>query len=132
MSIISRLVKTALAASKLSDHTDYLVGAAAYRSGRIIGIGFNSNKTSTKTKNLTKRIHAEFSLLNRCKNIEKSVVLVLRNTRLKNIRMAKPCVHCAELLDNAKVKKILYTDNCNNIRDFYTDRIIANIEQVIS
>jgi deoxycytidylate deaminase len=129
MAIVDKLVNAALSAAQTSVEQEYRVGAAAYRSGRLLAIGYNSNKTDPQAHNFTKRIHAEHALfLNAGRDLTDATVMVLRLGRKHAVGRAKPCETCLPLLRQAGVRRILYTEPDQTIRDIDTGKIVGHIQ----
>lgn len=82
------------------------------KKGRILGYGYNSNKTHPRygSKKNYMTLHAEGSALYCAKklknNVEGASIYVFR----KGWRKAKPCVNCLALLDKEKISKVIYSD----------------------
>ena len=129
MGVVDKLVKAALSAAQDSLDPEFRVGAAAYRSGKLIAVGCNSKKTDPQANNFSKRIHAEHALyLNAWRDLANSTVLVLRLSRKNTLSMARPCDSCLPLLRGANVKRILYSNTDQYIRDIDTGEPVGRIE----
>ena len=102
-------------AKKLSYKSDYpphKLGAVVVRKNSIVGIGFNKTKTHPKAKTRFKTIHAEMAAILNCQQEDLSgcSIYVYRETKDKQLALAKPCECCLELIRQVGIKDIYYTD----------------------
>jgi deoxycytidylate deaminase len=103
-------------AKKLSQKSDYnrcKLGCVIVKKGRILGVGFNKAKTSPKANNFNKSIHAELgAILNAgiLTDLAGSDLYVFRQTKDGILANSFPCVHCQDLIREAKIKTVFYTD----------------------
>jgi len=129
MGVIDKLIKAALFAAQETEELEFRVGAAAFRSGKMIATGFNCSKTDPKATNFTRRIHAELALfLNADRSLDGTTVLVLRLNRRGTLSLARPCDSCLPLLRAANVKRILYSDTDQYIKDIDTGESVGRVE----
>lgn len=116
MKIKEHLISAANAAAKLSDFTNFKVGAIVFHKDRILGIGRNQNRSHPmQAKHATheKKIwcHAEISAIIRTtpKEREGASILVVRpsfNTGRQND--SKPCLGCFGAIEIKSGLKFLY------------------------
>jgi dCMP deaminase len=96
--------------SKHSDHPVHQLGAVIVRGNRIISLGFNKNKTHTKSNHAWKRLHAEICAIIKSKeDLTGCTIYVYRETKLGNLGMARPCQSCMIAIQEAGIKKICYS-----------------------
>lgn len=119
MEISSKLVNfttnIALSSEGVGANKNYKVGAILFRKKRIITAKANSYKTHTALAKLTKypHLHAETNCilsqgLDNCNDLS---LLVLRVRRPGiQLSMAKPCPICTELIHQAGLDKVYYSD----------------------
>lgn len=122
MSKITKLLRAALRAANASQ-SNWKVGCAAYRNGRIIGTGTNSTRTSPATTNRSRKTHAEFDLTTT--EVSDATVLVLRISG-GGLACARPCNDCYPLLKDARW--IYYSDTGGVIREYYSGRVIGTVK----
>lgn len=127
--------------SKLSDFPRVPIGCIAVYKKRIIGIGYNSLKTSpiqAKYNALSGRklmankgrineyIHAEMDCLNMIRHMDvdfsKVRLYISRKNMLGEIGSCKPCEACEYAIKELGIKTVYYTDKINKyIREVYND-----------
>lgn len=105
-----------------------VVAAIVYKR-KVVSIGFNQDKThpmATKfQKNpLSNTLHAEVDAINKAKKIlskeqfEQATIVVARvkmNIKREEILgLSKPCKGCSECIEAHKIRKVVYTMNCNS------------------
>lgn len=102
-------------AKKLSYKSDYpphKLGAVIVKSSSIIGIGFNKTRTHPKARTRYKTIHAEMAavLNSGLEDLSGCSIYVYRETKDGKLGLARPCVHCIEMLKQVGIKHVYYTD----------------------
>jgi deoxycytidylate deaminase len=96
--------------SKHSDHPAHQLGAFIVKGNRIISLGFNKNKTHTKSNHAWKRLHAEICAIIKTKeDLTGCTIYVYRETKLGNLGMARPCPTCLAAIQEVGIKKICYS-----------------------
>lgn len=87
------------------------------RKGNVVSSGFNSYRTHPKygtQKTPYRYMHAEgsciYNAVKKGKKTEGCSIFVFR----KNWRLARPCAHCMELIREAGIQNIYYTDQKQN------------------
>lgn len=93
------------------------LGATLTKGKRILGVGYNETNRNTKhwTQYWEGSIHAEeAALLQAIKEhglseLRNSTLHVVRLSKSGHLAMAKPCLHCQELLRRFQIKKVLYS-----------------------
>lgn len=85
------------------------VGAAVVKGGRILGVGCNRPGSSTRTPSSWSR-HAELQAIVNAGDVRGATIYVYSERRDGTIRLAKPCVNCAELIRTAGIKKVVYSE----------------------
>ncbi len=103
-------------AKKLSEKSDYhhKIGAVIVKKNRIVGIGFNKPaKTHPASNQPFKTIHAELDAIldSEREDLEGSTLYVYRELKDGSLANAKPCVHCQELINRYKIKKVFFTED---------------------
>lgn len=96
-----------------SEHHQHRLGAVLTKKNRIIGMGFNKNKTHTLSPHPYKHLHAEISALLASSREELigSHAYVYRETKQGILANARPCMSCFNALKEAGVSKIYYTND---------------------
>lgn len=108
MPVLRVLERAARRAALCSTAPNYRVGAAAYRSGKVIGVGTNIfHKTHTQSRSRFRRLHAEEALARRV-DLRGAIVLVVRILKSGELAISKPCPICEEALTGAK--RVYYID----------------------
>jgi deoxycytidylate deaminase len=106
----SKFFQLARNISKHSDHPAHQLGAVIVRGNRIISLGFNKNKTHTKSNHAWKRLHAEICAIIKTKeDLTGCTIYVYRETKLGNLGMARPCPSCLAAIQESGIKRICYT-----------------------
>lgn len=106
----TKFFDVARVASKHSDHPAHRLGAVIVRGNKIISVGFNKNKTHTKSNHAWKRLHAELSAIIKAKqDITNCSIYVYRETKNGDLGMARPCESCMEAIREAGINKIFYS-----------------------
>lgn len=103
-------------ARKLSFKSDYepqKVGAIIVKGNRILGYGFNKNKTSPRSNNPFHTIHAELSaILNtQQENLLSCEIYVYRETKKGQLALSLPCKYCKKLLADVGIFIVHFTDS---------------------
>lgn len=105
-----KFFEIAKAASKHSDHPAHKLGAVIVKGNKIISVGFNKNKTHTKSNHAWKRLHAEICAIIKTKeDLTGCNIYVYRETKLGNLGMARPCPSCLAAIQESGIKRICYT-----------------------
>lgn len=105
-----KFFEIAKAASKHSDHPAHKLGAVIVKGNKIISVGFNKNKTHTKSNHAWKRLHAEISAILKAKqDLTGCSIYVYRETKNGDLGIAKPCSSCSAAIKETGIKKIYYT-----------------------
>ena len=95
-------------------------GAVVVKSGRVLGTGFNKDKNSPyivspehiKTHCST---HAEVDAIRDANwNVKGAILYVARVNRTGEDRNSKPCPRCQIVIEEAQIKKVIYTEGDNN------------------
>ncbi len=103
-------------AKKLATKSDYdrcKLGCVIVKKGKILGIGFNKKKTSPKATNFNRTIHAELdAILNAgiLTDLAGSDLYIFRQVKDGTLARSFPCIHCQDLIREAGIKTIFYTD----------------------
>lgn len=96
--------------SNKSDHHTHKMGCVITKGNRVLGTGFNTTKTHTKSPHRFKSIHAEFmATLSANYDIKGATVYVFREQRDGKWAMAKPCQDCWAFLMECGIKKVVYS-----------------------
>lgn len=89
-------------------------GAIIYRSGAVLSVGINRNKNNPTfvgeaTKNWS--VHAEVAAIKACgnANLKNATLYVARINKSGSPMMSKPCVKCQKAIEDAGIKKVIYT-----------------------
>lgn len=106
------VLKYAERAASLSSASFHRVGAAIFRGGSLLSLGWNSLKTHPASTTRYHGQHAEFAALigTRKEEIVGSTIFVVRLTKASHLGISKPCEHCERILRAAGVKKVWFLD----------------------
>ena len=97
--------------SKNSDHPHHKMGAVVARGNKLISVAHNQYRTHPKSNTTYKYVHAEMrAILNARGDTKGADIYVFRKNKLGELAIAKPCEHCMELIAEAGIKNIFYTD----------------------
>ena len=109
---------TAIAMADLSDHK-FKIGTALVRGKRIIGVGFNQNKTSPAISrdiykySLCDKLHGEmfiiFKALRNGTDLKGTKLYVARKNT-QGLSMSRPCPLCWSLIVENGIKEVFYTN----------------------
>lgn len=119
--------RQAKAASKLSDHDHYRVGACIVYKGRVISVGVNQQLKChplTRMFNEFQSIHAEVSSIVRLKNkkiLKECKMVVYRENALGELAMARPCPTCLKILKFFNISSIAYTTDGGYVEEILTN-----------
>lgn len=95
-------------------------GAVVVKSGRVIGTGFNKDKNSpyiVSPEHIKTHcsVHAEVDAIRDANwNVRGAVIYVARVNRRGEDRNSKPCPRCQIVIEEAQIKKVIYTEGDNN------------------
>lgn len=95
----------------------FRLGAVVYDGKRILGGGFNENKTHPKSPSPYKIVHAEFSaaLSSRQTSFRNVSLYVHRLKKNGGQGLAKPCEHCTIMLKQLGLKEVFYSNDGGGI-----------------
>jgi len=114
-------------ALKVSMHSEYKqkLGCVIVKRNKIVGIGFNKPyKTHPKSNNQFKNIHAELDAMLGVsfRDLLGATAYVARQHKDGTHALAKPCPCCMELLTNAGIKRVYWTNKLvNGLSYWFTD-----------
>lgn len=88
------------------------LGSLIVKKGKVLGIGYNSNRTHPKSKNEFNMLHAELSAIlnSRLEDFTDCSIYVYRETPTGKIATSYPCKHCYNMICSLGFKDINYTD----------------------
>lgn len=121
-----KMMNVAEAASKLSTHRQFALGAVVANNNGILGIGFNKEKSHPLQKRYNKarvfskgcianewsHIHAELDAMLKVKDRSQLVgatIYVSRSLKSGVNGCARPCAACMDAAKDFKIKKLVYT-----------------------
>ena len=88
-------------------------GAIIVRGGSVLGMGVNKRKNNPliieKDHKTSCGDHAEVAAIKRTGKTQGATIYIARMGRSGNPINSKPCTNCAEALDKAGIKKVVYT-----------------------
>lgn len=107
----TRFFKLAEKLAQKSDHPDHKHGAVVVYKNSVIGIGFNQNKTHTKSTHEFRTIHAEFSAIlnSQQESFENCELYVVRKRKNGELANSKPCNSCARMLRSLGIKRVYFS-----------------------
>ena len=101
-----------------SEHIQHRHAAVIVKSGRVLSVGRNRNKTHPDSvlyedgEKILKTIHAELDAISRVKNKEQlkgATIYVARLGRNGHPGMSCPCKMCQHLIDRHHLKRAVFT-----------------------
>ena len=101
-----------------SEHIQHRHAAVIVKSGRVLSVGRNRNKTHPDSvlyeggEKILKTIHAELDAISRVKNKEQlkgATIYVARLGRNGHPGMSCPCKMCQQLIDRHHLKRAVFT-----------------------
>lgn len=97
---------------KFSDHGQHWIGSVIVQKNRVISMGYNSLKTSPKSKHPYKSIHSEMRAIWAANpdELKGASIYVFRQHRDGSLARSFPCQHCYNLIKESGIKRIYYTD----------------------
>lgn len=112
----------------------FKIGAVIIKSGRIISTGFNRTNSYSAYLNYnriskwTDSVHAEQSAIlhalksfDGLKHLVGATLYVTRISSKNQIRLAKPCKYCMELIRSVGISKVIYTTSEQTIETIKGD-----------
>ena len=119
----NRFFDVAKAASKHSDHPAHKLGAVIVKGNKIISVGFNKNKTHTKSNHAWKRLHAEICAIIKAKqDLTGCSIYVYRETKNGALGLSKPCPSCFAAIKESGIKTMFYTTEHGFIKETVNGR----------
>lgn len=125
-----KFFKHAKAASEMSSFPKVHIGAIVTCGSKVVGVGFNSRKSSPIQKKYNKYrdfdgadtnteplhlTHAEVAALGQLKyldiDVSKCEVWTYRETANHDLAISRPCAACMKYINDLGIKKIHYTTN---------------------
>jgi deoxycytidylate deaminase len=105
-----RFVRLAKKCATNSEHK-FQLGCVIVKNNKVIGAGWNTTKTHTKSPQKYKTLHAEMSALFSAKKapVKGAEAYVFRILKNGEYALAKPCPICENMLKLAGIKKVHYT-----------------------
>lgn len=96
--------------SKHSEHSTHKHGCVIVNKSRVISVGFNKMKTTTKSTHPYPTIHAEMDAIFKARtDLRGTTLYVYRGTKDGSPSSSKPCEHCMKVIKEAGIKKIFYS-----------------------
>jgi|SRR5581483_1298042 len=107
----NHFINLAKKASEKSDHHKYKMGCVIAKGNKVLGIGFNTNKTHPRSPHTYKSIHAEFMAWMNAgySDIAGATAYVFRQQKDGTLAMAKPCECCWQFLVESGVSEVVYS-----------------------
>lgn len=98
-------------ASLKSDHPCHRLGAVVARGNKVVSIGWNRYKTHPHSPHPFKHIHAEVAALMKITDkLDGADLYIYREGKDGIPRLSKPCKSCMNVIKQAGIKRIYYTD----------------------
>lgn len=97
--------------SKSSNHHSHHLGACIVKGNSVLGIGWNQNKTHTKSSHSWKHIHAEDAAIRSAlgENLNGAVIYVYRENKAGIPSLSFPCKYCLDTIKKTGIKKICFS-----------------------
>lgn len=108
---LERGMRAAVKEAKKSDFYAHRVGAVIFKGSVLISSGFNKHKSHPDSACFTQ--HAEFNALLRCKDrydLHTLTMYVARLTRTDYLSYSRPCKSCQEVIADAGLKRVYYSN----------------------
>lgn len=133
---IHKYLSLAKNACKFSDFRDHHLGSVIIYKGKVLSIGYNTNKTNplqehynkfrgydiTKARN---SLHAEMMAICKCKDMDiewnKASIYIYRQHKNGIKALARPCKACERAIKDLGIKNIYYT-----VENGYAHEMIEN------
>lgn len=100
----------------------FRTGAVLAKGGSVVSVGWNENRycsySSRFREHLEGTMHAEVrAILNKPRHITEGcdIYVVRLSSDGKDLRMAKPCAMCEEVLRRAGIRRVFYSNNESEI-----------------
>ena len=92
-------------------NSDYRLGACIAKANRIISVGYNRQKTHTKSRHKYKWLHAEMDAILRAReDLRGATIYVVRVRKNDTLGRSMPCRECMSWLAEVGIKKIIFCD----------------------
>lgn len=96
--------------SKLSTHNRFLLGAVVVDGSKIISVGANKLKTHPKSTHPYRSLHAEMAaIIAAHQDLSKCSMYVYREIKSGVPAIAKPCIYCQLMIQEAGLKHVYYS-----------------------
>jgi deoxycytidylate deaminase len=107
-----QFLEKALQLAKLSD-CKQKHGALITQGGKVISVGINAYRNDPRvcTNSIEASYHAETNALRslRGRNLNNAIIFVARINRLEMPMLSKPCLKCAQEIEEAGIRKVIFT-----------------------
>lgn len=128
-------------AALISDYSEIRIGCVAVYQRKVIGVGYNCNKTHPIQKfynryrkdyvySLLPKLHAEINCINSIRhlniNFSKVRLYIYRIRKDQPFGLARPCASCMAAINDISIRDIYYTSN-----DGYIHECLDNKRSVI-
>lgn len=105
-----RFLSMAKKVSHKSTHRQYKHGCVIVRGNKVLGSGFNINRTHPKSPHDFKHIHAEFmAAMNTGYDLQGATVYIFRQHKNGAWANSKPCESCWKFLIDCGAKEVVYS-----------------------
>jgi len=108
----TRMLDLAMRIAETTD-TNSKHGAVIVRGGRVLSVGIskwrNRNLQPILGYNPNVTVHAEIDALSRVSDAKGATIYVARVNNQGERRMSRPCATCEKALNDAGVKRVIYT-----------------------
>ena len=104
------MIHLAIRYAERSDNAKFRHVAIVKRGRKVLAIGWNTNWR-----------HAEHDAIGQVRNkelLKGAIILSYRVNNSGQLRMAKPCKKCQELIESVGIKKVIYSDNDGIEREY--------------
>jgi deoxycytidylate deaminase len=106
--------KKAIELSLLGEHKLHRVGAVIAKRKRQLAHGWNRSKTHPKSTHPWRYLHAEMDAILRCnESLQGAEIFVARLGKVGDLRAARPCPACMDMIKQAGIVRVHYTDDGN-------------------
>lgn len=103
-----------------SNHNDFKHGAVIIKKNRVLAVGYNQNKTHTRSLHSHRHIHAEMAAAFKLslKALENATIYVWRAHHDGSNAMSRPCPSCLKILTQVGIKRMVYSTNQGYAEEF--------------
>jgi deoxycytidylate deaminase len=94
-----------------SNHRQHKMGCVIAKGNKLLGIGFNKNRTHPKSMSEFRTLHCEVDAVINAgeENLNGAIAYIYRQTKGGKLGLSRPCLGCEALLRSYGIKTVYYT-----------------------